>query len=73
MRTFDNLFSKINKQIRQMSFMILRRNLGAKYMDIIDGFELIMNRVIEIFMIHMEILRYIIFCGIVSRYILSDM
>ena len=31
------------------------------------------NQYIEIFMIHMEILRYIIFCGIVSRYILSDM
>ena len=49
MRTFDNLFSKINKQIRQMSFMTLRKNLGAKYMDIIDGFELIMNRVTILF------------------------
>ena len=32
-----------------MSFMTLRRNLGAKYMDIIDGFELIMNRVTILF------------------------
>ena len=58
MLTFDNSFSKINKQIQQMSFMTLRRNLGVKYMDIIDGFELIMNRVnqyIEIFIIDMEV------------------
>ena len=46
MRTFDNLFSKINKQIRQMSFMTLRRNLGAKYMDKVDGFELDANTIL---------------------------
>ena len=54
MRTFDNLFSKINKQIRQMSFMTLRRNLGAKYMDKVDGFELMYANTILFFTLFLQ-------------------
>ena len=54
MRTFDNLLSKINKQIRQMYFMTLRRNLGAKYMDIIDGFELMDANTILFFTLFLQ-------------------